>query len=219
MASMADLAEALRIALGLEPADLPWIEVNASGVLAAMRTYTKRWLYPVANFRNILENGEMCCRGGRYPRLGEVALSEFPIQSVEAVNWDSNVVDLANVETFSEAGYIRIESFYGFQRLDVEFSAGYVTFPGDLFMAMSDILKVLRGSMPGSTGTAKRVSIVDVGAVDLSTTNSYIDQAITKSIDPLLGPWGITLDGYVDHAKLFWNTRPRYSQFVSLVTP
>jgi hypothetical protein len=50
-------------------------------------------------------------------------------------------------------------------------------------------------------GTANRISVIDVGDVELSPVNPFVQAAArgAGAVDPLLGPYANLLDLYVDH--------------------
>lgn len=220
---MSALTDALIEALKLTPEDAPWVDKYTEVVLAAMRSVTRRYLYPVALFRDSWPTRAW------FPR-GLVALAEFPIKSISKITMDFR--ELTPQEYAAQpAGYVHFTSGTPLgvtNGMAVEYAAGYDVLPGDLYMALEAILRDLRAQFDasGSSGTGMgmptKVSIIDVGSVDVgSTASAYQASAMraAKVLDPLLGPWMIVLDAYKDQVKTFWHTDVRFSAYVGPYVP
>ena len=91
-------------------------------------------------------------------------------------------------------------------RVRITYKADWEELPADLYECLLGCMQTLwaqRQSQSAgmSGGTVNRISVIDVGDVELSPVNPFVQAASRGpgAADPLLGPYTNVLDVYVDH--------------------
>lgn len=211
--SVSELVEALRVEIGLAPDDESqdaWLEARLNGILAAIRRYCRRHLWPVASFRDVFMGEERCC----YPITRPVAvLAETPVSEIDAITIDGAAADPADFEVSASGRLYRVVNgvpvpAFAFRNMVVDYDAGYVELPGDIYEAITGMIdQAWASSGLATTGVdpllgAKKVSIVDVGSVEYESPNAtYYESGVKASGHAILGPWTSVLAGYRDYVR------------------
>ena len=203
------VAPRLRQLFGLAPGDISRdteLAIYFDTALAAARTYTNRWLAPVAQFTDVFQAlGGACCPCSSC----EAILAEVPIVSIDAVVSDGAAGDplgylAAPDGTLYQRGGPGVIDLR-FQTLNVTYTAGYDPLPADLAEALCQIAASAAPSSSGASvggGAVNKLTVFDVGSVEFSGTPSgFFGGGIKSFDDALLGPWQSTLDSYRDLAK------------------
>jgi hypothetical protein len=110
----------------------------------------------------------------------------------------------------------------------VEYEAGFDELPPDLYEALLGALTAqwtarqaaLGGVAPGGL-MPTRINATDVGEIELSSaSNFFVDQAGRRGAsDPLLGPYAMILDPYVDWRSIIGGAYPSTSAVESEPAP
>jgi hypothetical protein len=213
-----------------------WLQRRIDGVWARMEAYTCRKLCaPPSAF--IDDWGELIDQHYSwnqppmisYPRRGSVFLRHFPVASIDAivvndlahavtdVRWDKASGKLLSLQVSGIAedlGQLLVSG-----RARITYKAGWDELPADLYECLLGCMQTLwaqRQSQSAgmSGGTVNRISVIDVGDVELSPVNPFVQAASRGpgAADPLLGPYANVLDVYVDHRsgmglEIFQTTR------------
>jgi hypothetical protein len=200
-----------------------WLQRRIDGVWARMEAYTYRKLCaPPAGF--VDDWGELIDQHYSwnqppvisYPRRGSVFLRYFPVASIDAivvndqphattdVRWDKASGKLLSLQASGIAEDLGQVLLGG--RARITYKAGWDELPADLYECLLGCMQTLWGqrqmqSAGMSGGTINRISVIDVGDVELSPVNPFVQAASRGpgAADPLLGPYAQVLDVYVDH--------------------
>src|SRR5262245_27836206 len=200
-----------------------WLQRRIDGVWARMEAYTSRKLCaPPASF--VDDWGELIDQHYSwnqppviaYPRRGSVYLRSFPVASVDAVvvndqanetsdvRWDKASGKLLSLQASGLAEDLGLVLVSG--RARITYKAGWDELPTDLYECLLGCMQTLwagRQSQSAgmSGGTVNRISVIDVGDVELGPVNPFVEAASRGpgAADPLLGPYANVLDIYVDH--------------------
>jgi hypothetical protein len=151
-----------------------------------------------------------------YPRRGSVFLRYFPVVSIDGivvndqahavtdVRWDKASGKLLSLQASGIAedlGQVLVSG-----RARITYKAGWDELPADLYECLLGCMQVLWNSRQSQSagmggGTANRISVIDVGDVELSPGNPFVQSASRGpgAADPLLGPYAHVLDVFVDH--------------------
>jgi len=214
--------------IGMDPADTTndaWLQRRIDAVLENFRQYTHRWLYPLAVFTDDWRPIPYERIGLRFPPGSAGTawgvsnfLKEFPVKSIDSITDNQGtVIDPAMIRYDGLSGELLSQTTDNqycihpvSQQLPIiQYQAGYEILPSDLYDAMIGILQSLwsvRSTQKSGLGIAgmipQQVTIADVGTVRLTGspyTGSVFTEVGGKTImDPLLGPYGSTLDSYKD---------------------
>jgi hypothetical protein len=200
-----------------------WLQRRIDGVWARIEAYTLRRLCaPPASF--IDDWGELIDQHYSanqppiisYPRRGSVFLRYFPVASIDAivvneeahattdVRWDKASGKLLSLQASGIAedlGQVLVSG-----RARITYKAGWEELPADLYECLLGCMQTLWSqrqlqSAGMSGGTVNRISVIDVGDVEVSPVNPFVQAASRGpgAADPLLGPYANVLDVYVDH--------------------
>jgi hypothetical protein len=200
-----------------------WLRRRIDGVWARMESYTCRKLCaPPSAF--VDDWGELIDQHYSwnqppvisYPRRGSVFLRYFPGASIDAiivndqahavtdVRWDKTSGKLLSLQPSGLAedlGHVLLSG-----RARITYKAGWDELPADLYECLLGVMQTLWAQRQAqsagmSGGTVNRISVIDVGDVELSPVNPFVQAASRGpgAADPLLGPYANVLDVYVDH--------------------
>lgn len=198
----------LRQLYGMDPADfsrddelMAYFDV----ALASARSYTHRWLAPVAQFSDFFQQVASCCRC----QCGCAAvLAEVPVQSIDAVTRDGGEADPEGYVAggdgtlYERQGLTVVEPAY--QVMRVNYAAGYEPLPPDLAEALCQIAAAASPSTSGASvggGAVHKMTVFDVGSVEFSGTPGGFFAGGMTSSSALLGGWATALDPYRDLSK------------------
>ena len=158
-----------------------------------------------------------------------VFLRVFPVQSLTRLVLNDQPVDVTRLVIEPASGKLvglddrpcdlRMTLLQG--RALVEYAAGFETLPADLYDAL---LGTLAGQWAARQASASgvapagfmptRINAVDVGEIELSMSpNAFVDATLkgVRTTDPLLGPYGMLLDPYVDWRSIIGGAYPSTS--------
>jgi hypothetical protein len=200
-----------------------WLQRRIDGVWARMEAYTCRKLCsPPLGF--VDDWGELIDQHYSwnqppvisYPRRGSVFLRYFPVASIDAilvndqvhattdVRWDKATGKLLSLQASGIAEDLGQVLASG--RARITYKAGWDELPADLYECLLGCMQTLWAqrqiqSAGMSGGTVNRISVIDVGDVELSPVNPFVQAASRGpgAADPLLGPYASVLDVFVDH--------------------
>jgi hypothetical protein len=210
----ADILARLHVLFGIPPGDATHdAELMAlfETALAAARTYTQRWLYPVASFKETFEQPVSC---GRCRNDCPAVVSEVPALEVTSANRDGTALEPATV-IVGPAGAVyqrsggRLVALPPFSTFELVYRAGYEPLPADLAEALCQIAAAAGGvSVAAAGGSAGEPAVVkrtvfDVGSVEFAESGAFFsgDVKLGTGTNALLGPWASVLDPYRDLAK------------------
>lgn len=206
-----------------------WLQRRIDGVWARFEQYCARPLQLSAGW--VDDWGTLVTNHPAYtePPLwrarpsASVFLRVFPVQAVASVMLNDQTVDTAGVIVEPESG--RLAGLQGMAcdlrtalvsgRALIEYVAGFETLPPDLYEALLGVLGPLwaarQALASGLPGMATRIATTDVGEVEWSNAGNVFVEASTRRgnvTDPLLGPWGMVLDTYVDWRTMIGGAYP-----------
>lgn len=232
--SAPDILDEIKEDLGITDDDSDaWLERRIAGIWSRMEHYTSRALCsPPQGF--VDDWGLISFNGTQLPAppatwlppRASVFLRYFPVASIDAVNWDTGTGDASAVRFDARTGKLfgfdqvwaeDLGPFLFNARMRVTYKAGWDEVPGDLYEIVLGAMQTLwagRGGAAGSgglSGTIESINVVDVGTVQLSQGNAFVQSANkgAGAADPLLGPYVSLLDLYVDHRNLLgWQGQP-----------
>jgi len=206
-----------------------WLQRRIAGIWARFETYTGR---PLALSSSWADNwGELVGTGTRVqPPLiargggATVFLRVFPVQQITRLSLNGSDMDAARLMFDGEDGKLLgldgfasdLRSYLVSTRALVEYVAGWESVPRDLYEALLGALTPLwaaRSQQQGGIGGGgiSRINAVDVGDVEFSAANQFVDAAQrgTEAVnDPLLGPFATLLDPYVDWRSMIGGVYP-----------
>ena len=210
------IIERLRVLFGIAPDDDTHdAELLAlfDTALAAARTYTHRWLYPVARFQEIFQAIVSCDRCATHCAA---VVSEVPVVEVEAAKRDGTDIDpltiviLAAGAVYEKSGLL-LFPIAPFSTLDLTYRAGFEELPADLAEALCQVAAAAGGaSITAAGGTpsaaaVKKKTVFDVGTIEYETAQgSFFSGGIKVepfAANAIVGPWATVLDSYVDRGK------------------
>lgn len=185
-----DLLAAIKESLGIAPEDTTKdaaIMRAGDAALAAMRRATGRVLYPVHNVRETFARTEAYQFEGNPP----LWLSQLPVQGIDLVSEWGTPGDPTHYRVMP-SGKLLVSG----QRVRVagefviEYRAGYTDLPADLYAALVDLCgKTATAPAGAAPGIIRKVSVVDVGAIEYADTGG-------EGADPILGDWLSTVEAY-----------------------
>jgi hypothetical protein len=202
-----------------------WLGRRIDGIWARIEAYTGRVLAsPPASFVDdwgkIVENGVYRNQPPplAYWSRGSVYLRVFPVVDITAVELNGATIDQAKVVFDDQAGKLVAVDGTPYPtdlgplllsgRAKVTYDAGFVDVPADLYEVVLGALTpqwAARQSQQAGTGAGPgvtRISVQDVGEVDYANPNYFVDASTKRGsqggVDPLLGPYAMVLDSYVD---------------------
>jgi len=205
--------------------DDAWLQRRIDATLAAFRTYTHRWLYPLSEFTDDWTPIPFERWALRFPpgdagtRWGvSNFLREFPVKEItECKLIDGSLIPVNEILFNWRSGELTgmtVDAQWWSQRPVsqqlpiIKYKAGFETFPPDLYECLIGILTSLwaaRSTQKSGVGIngmlPDQVTVNDVGTVKLSGsayTGSVFADAKSAAADPLLGPFTTTLDSYRD---------------------
>lgn len=214
-----DLAE-LKDDLGITgTGDDAWLQRRIEGVLAAMQSYTHRYIGDVVTFEDDFSrivDGSRLWIAPPYPALMRVTprLRNWPVTEIVSATNNGNTVDPASVLFNATTG--EILSIEGAPAVDlsrsligavvIRYKAGWAAIPRDLYEILRAVIAnqyTLRkanaagGLSIGGLGVTA-IQVPDVGSVQLGNGASAFEQSASKggAIDPILGPYTRSLDPY-----------------------
>jgi hypothetical protein len=216
MKTIDELVAALRVEIGLAPDDDTqdaWLNARVESVLAAMRNYTRRWLWPASQFRDAFMSAyrdPYCWRGAQV-----VQLAEIPVQEILSVVSDGAPQPADEYEWLSTGRLFRVDASGGilpvvvnFRQLLVDYVAGYVDLPADLYEVIAaTVTKAWSTTDAGASsdalaGNIEKLTVFDVGSVELANTGGFYESNVkTADGGPILGPWAAQLDAYRDRGR------------------
>jgi hypothetical protein len=150
---------------------------------------------------------------------GSVYLRVFPVVAISKVTINGATLDPtkaifepASGKLFSLDGppAIDLGVMLVSGRARLEYTAGFNPLPADLYDALLGALAIqwsARQAIQANGGglLPTRISAIDVGDVEFSTAPNAIVEATMKGVgteDPLLGPYAMLLDPYVDYRSI-----------------
>jgi hypothetical protein len=228
MSAPAALLDNIKDDLGItDTASDAWLQRRLDGIWSRIEHYTSRVLAsPPAAFiddwsRMVINDPQQPLPPPLYfaPRA-TVFLRYFPVASIEAVEldgqtgvpgdvrFDPRTGKLFNLDGSSFAQDLSSRLFMAQTR--ITYKAGWDEVPGDLYEIVLGAMQTLwegRGGSAGGgglTGTVSEISVIDVGSVQMSAGNAFVNATMkgVGTTDPLLGPYLNMLDLYVDHRSL-----------------
>lgn len=219
MKTIDELVAALRVEIGLAPDDETqdaWLNARVASVLAAMRNYTRRWLWPASQFRDAFMHPQCYPYAHMgYAHRGDAAvLAEIPVQEILAVVKDGAPDDATKYETLSTGrlfvndGTNLFPVVISFAQLLVDYIGGYVDLPADLYEVITATVKKAWSTTEAGAsndalgGNIEKLTVFDVGSVELANTGGFYESNVkTADGGPILGPWAAQLDSYRDHGR------------------
>jgi hypothetical protein len=226
MKTLDDLLAALRVEIGLAPDDTTqdaWLSARAGAVLAAMRNYTRRWLWPASQFRDAFQN--MAARGYppmpppnyySYSQADVVVLAEIPVQEILSVMDGATPQDASEYEwlttgrLFKNDGTNIAPVVVQSQQLLVDYVAGYQDLPADLYEVIAGTVKKAWAATDAGAasealggGNISKLTVFDVGSVELASPGGFYEADVKDAGagGPILGPWAAQLDYYRDYGR------------------
>ena len=207
-----------------------WLQRRIDGIWSRFQSYTQRPLTLASawadDWGELVQNAAPLTEPPliRAHASASVFLRVFPVQQITKLTLNGTDQDVARVifdhddgKLIGIDGYahdLRSALVYG--RARVEYLAGFVELPPDLYEAMLGALTVQwnarqlsQSGMGGLTPT--RINAIDVGEVDVSTATSFfVDQATRRSTtpDPLIGSYAMLLDSYIDWRSMIGGAYP-----------
>lgn len=220
-----DLVAALRVELDLQPEDASqdaWIEARANAAIASIRRYCRRWLWPASQFRDSFVSDVydcLRCSGAI------VTLAEIPFQTLLSYvdNGTPQAIDEFEVmptgRLFRKVPGFNLTPVVVLGNDVIDYVAGYVDLPDDLFQAISGMVQKAWSSTPqGATDVlrnADKVTIFDVGTVELPGGSGVFYEGNVKGwTNPIFGPWVAVLEPYRDYSRGVGLPVSRESQYV-----
>ena len=219
--------------LGIPASDTtndPWLQRRIDGIWSRFQSFTQRPLTLTSTWAD--DWGELVQNAAplteppliRAHASASVFLRVFPVQEITKLTLNGTDQDVAGVifdhddgKLIGIDGYARdLRTALVHGRARVEYLAGFVTLPPDLYEAMLGALTVQwnarqlsQSGMGGLTPT--RINAIDVGEVDVSLASNFlVDQATRRSTapDPLIGAYAMLLDSYVDWRSMIGGAYP-----------
>lgn len=219
----------------IDTANDAWLQRRIDGIWARFEQYCARPLQLTSGW--VDDWGTLVTNHPAYtepPLLrampsASVFLRVFPVQAVAGVLLNDQTVDPAGVIFEPESG--RLAGLQGMAcdlrttlvtgRALIEYSAGFETLPPDLYEALLGVLGPLwaaRSAQAGGLpGVPLRIATTDVGEIEFSAAPNLFVDATTKRgnvADPLLGPYAMLLDTWVDWRSMIGGAYP--STFVAV---
>lgn len=219
----------------IDTANDAWLQRRIDGIWARFEQYCARPLQLTSGW--VDDWGTLVTNHPAYtepPLLrampsASVFLRVFPVQGVTSVSLNDQIVDPAGVIFEPESG--RLAGLQGMAcdlrttlvsgRAVIEYTAGFETLPPDLYEALLGVLGPLwtarQAQASGAMGIPTRIATPDAGEVEYSTTaNLFLDAATKRGniADPLLGPYAMLLDTWVDWRSMIGGAYP--STFVAV---
>lgn len=228
-----DLLDTIKDDLGIPPGDTTsdaWLQRRIDGIWARFEVYTGRplglvspwlddWGTLIVNHPAVTEPPILRAQPG-----ASVFLRVFPVARITSITMNnSTTVDPADVLFDQATG--KLVGLYGGAtdlrnelvgaRALVAYEAGFAAMPADLYEALLGVLGPLwaarQAQASGLPGMATRISTTDVGEVEWSNSGNVFVEATLKGVritDPILGPWGVVLDPYVDWRSMIGGAYP-----------
>jgi hypothetical protein len=203
-----------------------WLTRRADNIWRRFETYTGRTLAtPPASFVDDWSKVSQVQAWDNlppvlaFPPVGSVFLRVTPVMAVTALELHGQTADSVKVlfEPASGKLFSLTDAQYGHDvsqelrqgHARITYTAGWSDCPGDLYEALLGALQPLWGQkqaasagLSGLGGTVTSVNVTDVGSVEVSAGNMYVDAANRSRSpggpDPMLGPWVNILDSYRD---------------------
>jgi hypothetical protein len=212
MQSIEELVTALRVELGLQPDDDSqddWITARTNAALASIRRYCRRWLWPASQFRDsfVMTDRWACDRCGG----AVMSLAEIPVQQLLSIVDNGAPQDVTEFEVLPSGRLFRrngsnLVPTIAFGTDVVDYVAGYVDLPDDLFEAISGMVQKAWSQSPQGMNDALRnadkVTIFDVGSVELTGSGGVFYEGSVKGwTNPVFGPWVAVLEPYRDYSR------------------
>jgi len=203
-----------------------WLQRRVNGVWSRFQQYTGRPLTLSAAWAD--DWGELVQNHPGYtePPLiralpsASVFLRVFPVQQVTRLVVNDVSQDPTSLMFDRDSGKLLglgghpwdLRTFLPSARVRIEYAAGFLEVPSDLYEALLGAVQVQwnerQASQAGVAGAGflpSRISVQDVGEVDINLTpNFFVEQAMrhSTSTDPLIAAWATLLDPYVDWRSL-----------------
>jgi len=211
-----------------DTSDDAWLQRRIEAVIAAFRKYTHRWLYPLAEFTDdwrLIPFEQVALRfpPGRAGTFDGVSnfLKEIPVKEILECKLNNNdTIPPDTIQFNPRTGELtgtmppgQWSSFPISKMLPmIKYSAGYETLPPDLYDCMIGILTSLwsmrslqKSGLDIGGQIPSNITVDDVGSVKLggmSFAGSPFATMGKDPMDPLLGPFTSTLDGYKDYRAI-----------------
>lgn len=206
-----------------------WLTRRMNGIMDAIREYTGLWIAPVATFIDDWTDVKQDRLADYYPEKygskNSVLLYEYPVVSIEEALINGASIDKASVRFDARTGELKgtqIGGHLSYQNAKITYKAGSDTVPAAIYDVMLGIMTTLYGARraqiatggAGSMGPIDSVTIADVGQLKMASPSYGFDSSMSgySGMDPILGPYTKTLDGYKDwRNKLGLAGRPQHS--------
>ena len=159
---------------GILPADTTkdlFLQVALDTALALAEAYTNR------RFMYAAETATF-----HYPFGQSLQLNRYPLEQVVSITVPGQTAIAANqYQVILGAGQIKSLGWLSAKQIDVVYAGGYKVLPADLQLALWMMFDAIWASMPGgglavggvsSADVIKRISLPDVGSIDLDTSSA-----------------------------------------------
>lgn len=222
--------------LGIAPSDTTndaWLQRRIDALWAAFQIYTERPLLLVGGWVDDWGMAPVSAPAVLEPAMlqtrlrGSVFLRVYPVASITKVTLngaDSPAADVlvdksdGKLLALSGAPSLDLGTLLVTQKARIEYTAGFVAVPADLYDTLLGALSIqwtARQALAGGVGVGgflpTKISAIDVGQVDLSLApNLLVEQSAKRSTstDPLLGPYAMRLDPYIDYRSMLGGALP-----------
>jgi hypothetical protein len=208
-----------------------WLARRIDGIWSRMQAYTGRPLLLASTWTD--DWGRLITNQPAYvePPLiaawasGSVFLRVFPVQSIAKATF--NGVELDKSRVLFESGSGKLIGLEGAPcdlrraliggRVAIDYEAGFAELPPDLYEVVLGALtpqwtarQAAQGGVAPDGFLPTRISATDVGEIELSpAANFFVDQSGRRgAADPLLGPFAMLLDPYVDWRTMLGGAYP-----------
>jgi len=211
-----------------------WLQRRIDGLWSRFQTYCARPLLLASGWADdwgeLVDNHPAPVEPPlwRHRQSGTVFLRVFPVASITKLSLNGDdTIDPARLEFDAETGKLvgldgmpsDLRTYLVSTRARIEYSAGFETLPADLYEALINALStqwLTRSASQTGFGPGgfipTRVSAIDVGEVDLSSAPNFFAEQATRrnpgTVDPLLGPFSVLLDPYVDWRSMIGGAYP-----------
>jgi len=188
-----------------------WLTRRCEAIWSAFRKYTGQWLSPKATFIDDWRNARDARYAVSYPPgdpRNSVYLTQLPVVAITKCELPNGFeLDVTRVIYDPRTGELKNGDISAVSLIDamVTYEAGNDAIPSDLYDAMIGILTQMYGARQqvqsgiGGMGI-DTINVQDVGLIKVRSSSFGFDDKVnsTATMDPLLGPYTATLEGYKD---------------------